>query len=138
MPENENLADRLAVQDVMVTYANSIDDSDFETYRRLFHPEVELEGFGSGPIRGVDAWLEFVQKQLEPYQQTQHLLGPPRIQVDGDSAQMRTDLQAMHFLGEPKNKIVWLWGAYRTGLAREDGAWLIRTHQLDVWGTRVA
>ena len=138
MPENADLADRLAVQDVIVSYANSIDDRDFETYRGLFHPEVEFDGFGSEPIRGVDAWIEFVEKQLEPYRQTQHLLGPPRVQIDGDKAHMRTDLQAMHFLAEPKGKIVQIWGAYRSGLAREGGAWLIRTHQLDVWGTRVA
>jgi 3-phenylpropionate/cinnamic acid dioxygenase small subunit len=136
MPQDADLAERLAVQDVMVTYASSIDDRDFDTYRRLFHSEVEFEGFGSEPIRGVDAWLKFVEKQLEPYRQTQHLLGPPRVQVDGDRAHMRTDLQAMHFKREPKGQIVWLWGAYRTEVAREAGVWTIRKHQLDVWGTR--
>jgi 3-phenylpropionate/cinnamic acid dioxygenase small subunit len=132
----ERLSDRQAAQDVIVAYANSLDDRDFDSYRRLFHPDLTLEGFGPEPIRGVDAWLAFVEKALEPYRQTQHMLGPPQVQIDGDTASVRTDLQALHFLREPKGQIFWLWGAYRSQLVRDGAGWLIQKHRLDIWGTR--
>ncbi len=134
--ENSDLADRLAAQDVIVKYANCIDDKEWEIYRSCFSPKVEMLGFGPEPIRGIDAWLQFVEKALESYRQTQHMLGPPRIQIDGDVAHMRTDLQALHWAKEPKGKVFSLWGAYRTELARGEDGWRIARHQLDVWDTR--
>ncbi len=131
-----DLADRLAAQDVIVKYANCIDDKEWELYRGCFAPDVEMVGFGPKPIHGVDAWMEFVETALETYRQTQHMLGPPRIEITGDRAHMRTDLQALHWASEPKGKLFSLWGAYRTDLARTGEGWVMTRHQLDVWDTR--
>jgi len=134
--DDSDLADRLAVQDVIVNYANCIDDKEWEAYRSCFAPDVEMLGFGPEPIRGIDAWLQFVEKALESYRQTQHMLGPPNIQITGDVAHMRTDLQALHWATEPAGKVFSLWGAYRTDLARSPDGWRMTRHQLDVWATR--
>ena len=124
--------DRLAAQDVMIRYAACIDDGDFDGYRECFAPDLELHGFGPETIRGVDAWLDFVHKALEPYRGTQHMLGPPLVDLRGDQAELRTDLQAQHFLREPRGEIFTLWGTYRSSLVRLNGAWKIRRHELVV------
>ena len=129
-------ADRFAAQDVIIQYAACIDDRDFETYRECFADDVELHGFGAEPIRGVNAWIDFVHKALSTFSATQHLLGPPQVKLAGDSAEMRTDLQAQHFLREPKGRIFTLWGTYRTALSRTDRGWKMTRHELVTRATR--
>ena len=141
MPKRNDLDDplsaRQAAVDVISAYTNHLDDQDLDAYRQLFHPDVVLEGFAREPIQGIDAWMTFVEKAMEPYRQTQHMLGPPSVEIEGETANVRTDLQALHFMREPKGKIFWLWGAYRSQLVREeDTRWLIQKHRLDVWGSR--
>ena len=122
--------DRHAIQDVIVTYAASLDDRDFAAYRSCFVEEVELEGFAREPVRGIESWMKFVEKALAPYRATQHMLGVPRIEIDGDSAAMRTDLQACHFPSDSEAKAFILWATYETELVRTEAGWRIRHHRL--------
>ncbi len=124
--------------DTIVRYASSLDDGDWETYRDCFTSDGQFHGFGEEVIHGVDAWVEFVLKTLEPFRGTQHLLGPSQTTVDGDTASLRADLQAQHFFREPEGRIFTLWGTYRSGLVRSGDVWRIRHHTLDVRGTRVS
>lgn len=135
---SEALADRLAVQDVIARYAACLDDRAFARYRDCFWPEIELHGFTPDPVRGVEAWLEFVRKTLERFAATQHMLGPPLVLVSRDSAEMRTDLQAQHFYREPAGRIFTLWGTYRSGLERRGGSWRMLRHELLTRATRVS
>lgn len=122
--------DRHAVQDVIVRYAACLDDRDFESYRRCFTDDVELEGFRREPVHGLEAWMSFVAHALESYRATQHMLGVPLIEIDGDSARMRTDLQASHFPADPKGRTFTLWATYESSLVRTQARWRIRHHRL--------
>jgi hypothetical protein len=84
----------------------------------------------------VDAWIDFVHKALASFSATQHLLGPPRVELNGGTAEMRTDLQAQHFLREPKGRIFTLWGTYLTSLVRNEGVWKMNRHELVTRATR--
>lgn len=128
--------DRFAAQDVIIQYAAGIDDRDFDKYRECFTTDVELHGFGPDVIRGVDAWIDFVHKALANFSATQHMLGPPRVELTGGTAEMRTDLQAQHFLREPKGRIFTLWGTYHTSLVRTDRVWKMKRHELVTRATR--
>ncbi len=136
MSEPSAHQDRFAAQHVIIRYAACIDDRDFERYRECFTTDVELHGFGTEVIRGVDAWIDFVHKALSNFAATQHMLGPPLVEMSGGSAEMRTDLQAQHFLSEPKGRIFTLWGTYRTSLVRIDREWRIKRHELLTRATR--
>ena len=128
------LIDRQQVADVMSRYAAWIDEENLEQYRTLFDSDVELIGFGSSTIHGADAWLAFVAKTLDRFTATQHMLGPQLATIEGNRAEVRTDLQAVHFMKEPAGQIFTLWGTYQTQMLREsrDGAWTIRRHELVV------
>ena len=130
---------RLAAQDVIVRYAACIDDRDFKAYRGCFTEDVELHGFGREPIRGIDAWIAFVERAIAPYAATQHMLGPPRIELAGpeaEQAELRTELQAQHFYREPRGRIFTLWGTYRTIVVRADAGWKIQRHELQTSAVR--
>lgn len=122
--------DRLALQDVMVRYAAGLDERDFESYRNCFSEGVELEGFARESVRGREAWLAFVAEALAPYRATQHMLGVPKVEIEGDRAAMRTDLQASHFPDDPEAKTFILWATYETQLQRTSSGWRIRRHRL--------
>lgn len=129
--------DRLEAADVIIRYAACIDERDFERYPSCFRDDVAFHGFASEPIRGIEAWVSFVERAIEPFTGTQHLLGPPAVTLDGDVAELRTDLQAKHFFREPAGRILTLWGTYHSSLTREDGAWRMRRHELVTRATRI-
>jgi len=125
-------ADRIELQDVMLKYAAGIDEQHEQLLRSCFAEDLIAPGFRSRAIVGVDAWIAYLRKELAPFSSTQHMLGPVLATLDGDTAQARTDLQAMHVFKEPEGKILLLWGTYNTGLVRREGRWLIARHELAI------
>lgn len=132
----QHLVHRVAIQDVMLNYAAGIDDRNYEQYKSCFADSVEVLNFGTKTFTGIDAWLEYVWSALEKYDATQHLLGQPLISLSGNNAQLRTDVQALHYLkGEDKN-IFTLWATYETRMRQIAGNWKITQHRLVVRGTQ--
>jgi len=129
----KTLLDRQAIADVLSSYAAAIDERNMERYRALFEEDVEAIGFATEPFRGLAAWLEFVHVQLDRFRSTQHMLGPQLVQIHGDRATARTDLQATHLMKEPKGELFILWATYQTELVRSSEAehgWKIVRHEL--------
>lgn len=121
--------DRQALQDVMLRYAAGVDERDFDTYRACFADDVAVVGFGPDPIDGADAWVDFVRTALEQYGATQHMLGPQLATIDGDLAETRNDVQALHEL-KPDGGLFTLWATYRTRMQKQNGEWKIVRHEL--------
>lgn len=124
------VADRIALQDVMLRYTKGVDERDMDLYRACFLDDVEVVGMAGETIHGLDAWMAFVEKALSRYGPTQHMLGPQLAAIDGDTAATRTDVQALHVLKEPEGKIFTLWATYKTDMKRVDGEWKISRHEL--------
>lgn len=124
------VADRIALQDVMLRYAAGVDERDMDLYRGCFADDVVVVGMAPEPVRGVDAWLAFVERALERYGPTQHMLGPQLATIRGDEASTRTDVQALHVLKDAPDTLFTLWATYKTDLRRIDGSWKIVRHEL--------
>ena len=122
-------SDRQALQDVMLRYTAGVDDRDFDLYRSCFADDVEVIGMGPEPVHGADAWLEFVRTALEQYGPTQHMLGPQLATIDGDTAETRNDVQALHTL-KKDGGLFTLWATYLTRMQKQDGEWKIVRHEL--------
>lgn len=134
------IADRQAVQDVMLNYAAAVDERDIERYRACFSEDVEVVGFAENSIVGRDTWVEHVWGELQKYPYTQHLLAPMLAEINGDMARTRSDFQALHGLqqeqqGKPERFI--LWATYNTTMHRINGEWKIQRHELQVRGTSI-
>ena len=131
------IADRIALQDVLLKYAAGVDERDMDLYRSCFADDLEVLGFGDETVNGADAWVDYVKNALEQYGPTQHMLGPQLATVNGDTAHTRTDLQALHYLKEAPNTTVTLWATYKSDMRRVNGEWKIFRHRLVPRGTRV-
>lgn len=127
-------SERIAIQDVMLTYAAAVDERDLARYRSCFAEDVEVVGFGEGSIRGVDTWVDYVAGALDKYQWTQHMLSPVLARIEGDCADARTDVQAVHLLADGNTRFT-LWATYLSRLQRSDKGWRISRHELVVRGT---
>lgn len=131
------VADRIAIQDVMLRYAAGVDDRDMQKYRSCFADDVEVVGFGAETVQGAQAWTDYVTKALQAYGATQHMLSPVMATVSGDSASARTDVQALHYMKDQEGSTLTLWATYLSDMSRIDGQWKITRHELVSRGTKV-
>ena len=131
------VADRIELMDVMLKYAKGVDERDMTLYRSVFADDVEVLGFGPDVYHGADAWAAYVETALAQFGPTQHMLGPQLATVNGDTAQCRTDVQALHYLKDKPDTTLTLWATYVTDMKRINGAWKITRHELVSRGTRV-
>ncbi len=132
---HDPIADRFAVQDVMNRYAPGVDTRDLDLYESCFDEEVVVSGFGEGePFRGRAAWMGWVRGALERFAATQHLISNHVVAVDGDTATMRTYVQATHVLAADPTSTMTLWAVYHDVLARDGAGWRITDHRLQPIG----
>lgn len=124
-------ADRLAVGDVMIKYATSVDARDLQRYATCFTEDVVVTGFGDSEMRDRGPYVEWVGQALERFTRTQHLLGNQEVTINGDSAHLRTYVQATHVLAADESKLVILWGIYDDKLIRTPEGWKITHHHLE-------
>ena len=132
-----SVEDRIACQDVMLRYAAGVDERDLDLYESCFAEDCEIVGFGDSTVHGPKAWREYVENALSKYGATQHMLGPQLATINGDQADCRTDVQALHYLLEPEGATLTLWATYNTQMRKIDGEWKIARHELVSRGTRV-
>ena len=137
MSDIATVADRIAIQDVMSNYAAGVDERDLERYRRCFADDVVIVGFGEGITEGADQWVSDVIDKLEVFGATQHMLGPVYAEIAGDHADVRTDVQALHYMANDPETTLTLWATYVTEMKRIDGNWKISRHELVRRGTRI-
>ncbi len=125
------LADRIAIMDVMVKYGTSVDAREMDRYRSCFTDDVLVVGYGPEDMEGADTYLDYVITALENFPATQHMMGNQVVDIDGDTAHARTDVQATHVLKEDPDAIMTLWATYVDDMVRgSDGQWRIKRHEL--------
>lgn len=87
----QQLADRIAIQDLIVRESNLLDACDFDAYEALFTPDAYIDYRSAGAIDGnpreVRAFLEQIMPTF-PY--GHHMVGNFEISVDGDTAKAKS------------------------------------------------
>ena len=133
----QELADRLAVQDVMIRYATSCDRRDMDEYGACFTEDALITGFGASDFHGRQAWVDYVAKALTRFTGTQHMLGNQRVWLDGDTAKLQTSVQATHFLADRPGTTLTLFATYYDDLVKRNGVWEITKHRLEPVNTQL-
>lgn len=134
--------DRFEITEVMSSYALALDTKDYPLLRSLFSADVEVTMiFGSDSpdggevkITGIEDWVEYVKSALEGTRASQHLLGNPIINLVGEKAVVRTDLQATEYYKDPNKAKTTVWGFYETQMVK-DNSWKITRHMLTSIGS---
>ena len=140
--EGLNPEERLAIAEVMSSYALALDTKDYPLLRSLFAVDVEVIMIfeSNSPdgseikVTGIDAWIEFVEQALDGTRASQHLLGNPVIKLNGETAIVRTDLQATEYYKDTKKEKTIVWGFYETHMVK-DKNWKIVKHTLTSIGS---
>lgn len=119
------LADRAAIQDVLLRYARGVDRRDLDLVAACFLPDASYEGaLASGTI--ADA-LARLRDRLTRYDATMHFIGNQLIETDGDSASSETYAVAYHRLTEGGvAKLLTVGVRYLDDLVRSGERWRIR------------
>jgi ketosteroid isomerase-like protein len=133
------LADRLAIRELVDAYAHCADRRDAEGQKSLFtddtHFVVYMAGQGSKPTQVLDGReaLTPVFDDLNRYQATMHFNGQSTVVVDGDRATGESYCIAHHLFtdaGERKLMVAWL--RYGDTFLKVGGAWLFAERNLYV------
>jgi ketosteroid isomerase-like protein len=122
--------DHDAILDALGRYSRGVDERDFASVAALFTPDATIDYSvpGGAVLQGRElaAWLG---RAMAIFRMTQHHLGLPVIDVDGDAARTRVPVIATH-VQERKgggDSCAILYGTYTHTWIREAAAWRIRT-----------
>ena len=138
IPPSE-LADRLAIRELVDAYAHCADRRDAEGQKSLFtddtHFVVYMNGQGSAPTQVLDGReaLTPVFDDLNRYEATMHFNGQSTVALDRDRATGESYCVAHHLFtdaGERKLMVAWL--RYRDRFVKVDRAWLFAERNLYV------
>lgn len=128
---SQELQDRYDVGQVIIKYATSVDQRDMERYGSCFTEDCVVTGFGPDAVQGRDAWVSFVVKALQSYEGTHHQITNQEISIDGNTAHMRSYVQATHEVAGDNEHLVILYAIYDDQLVRTTNGWQFSEHKLE-------
>ena len=133
------LADRIAIRELVDAYAHCADRRDSEGQKSLFtedaHFVVYMDGQGSHPTQVLDGReaLTPVFDDLKHYQATMHFNGQSTVALDGDRATGESYCIAHHlFTDNGARKLMVAWLRYGDTFVKVEDAWLFAERNLYV------
>lgn len=129
MTDVQELADRLAITDLITAYSYAIDFRRFDELDAIFTPDARLDFTATGGIAGdlaeVKAWLAAV---LANFDGSQHLVATTRVVLDGDNATASSMCHnPMYFTKDGTQQVFFVGLWYHDTLVRTAGGWRIST-----------
>jgi ketosteroid isomerase-like protein len=120
MTDNDDRAD---IIDVTVRYATAIDSRQWSLLATVFAEDAVMDYGEIGQWNGADAVIEFMELSHAGASHTMHRMTNHVIDVDGDTAQARTYVDALILVedGSGVNAV----GFYDDALARTAAGWRI-------------
>jgi hypothetical protein len=126
MKTQQELSDRLEIQDLITAYSYAIDFHEWERLDDIFTPDAHLDftatGGEAGSLDEIKPWLD---KALSLFDGHQHLVGTTKVELDGDAASSITLCHNPMWLtgpdGQHHQMFVGLW--YRDSFVRTPTGW---------------
>jgi SnoaL-like domain len=132
-------ADRLAIRELVDTYARCADRRDASGQKSLFtedtHFVVYMDGQGSEPTYALDGReaLTPVFDDLNRYEATMHFNGQSGVTFEGERATGESYCIAHHlFTEDDERKLMVAWLRYGDTFAKVDGTWRFAERNLYV------
>jgi 3-phenylpropionate/cinnamic acid dioxygenase small subunit len=126
------VADRLAIVDLLTRYATALDHRDWGLLDSFFTEDAEGH-FGGPVLVGCEALRRMIRGHLDGCGPTQHLLGNFRIELAGDRAQSVCSVRAFHAgVGAAAGLTYEIFGEYRDALVRLPQGWRVAKRAMRV------
>ncbi len=128
MLSQQEVVDRIEIQDLIARYARAVDRSEWAALDDIFTPDASIDYTAMGGIQGgVGEIKEYLAEALSVFVRTQHMMGVPLIEVDGDVARSETSCHNPMVLrdgDDPKVMVCGLW--YHETFVRTPDGWRIQ------------
>ncbi|MDA8045324.1 MAG: nuclear transport factor 2 family protein [Actinomycetota bacterium] len=121
------LSDRAEIADLITRYTRHLDQQQWTELGALFTTDAHIDyGVFGGSIGNVEETLRFLAEAMPTFTKTQHMLGLPAIDLDGDRATAATPCHNPMVMGHGKESQVMvcsLW--YHHEFTRTPAGWRI-------------
>jgi SnoaL-like domain len=95
VPNVAEVADRLAIYDVLVAHCRGVDRADAGILRSTYWPDAEV---AYGVFNGnAHRFCAFLPKAIAVYARTQHCIGNVAMEFEGKTARVETYVTAYHY-----------------------------------------
>jgi hypothetical protein len=141
------VADRIAIEDVLIRYATAHNTTDPALYREVFTKDAKISTTsGFVVLNGLDAILKSAQQDKQrfnpgfkegsvTYGNMRHIITNMVVKIDGDTARTTCYLLNTAFNTSTKKPEILGMGRYEDELVKQDGKWLISKRAMAVdWG----
>jgi len=123
----EDIADRLEIQDLLVSYSHAIDFQRWDELDDVFTPDAHIDYtvFG-GPKGSYPEIKEYLRTTMPMFSAYYHMVSTSKIEVDGDTATGVTICHNPMVLGEGENEHIFVCGLwYKDKYVRTPDGWRI-------------
>ena len=130
VPDLQEIADRLAIIEVIHTYSRGLDRADADVLKSTCWPDAQVDyGFFKGEAH---PFLENMPNGLRTYRNTQHQISNTLIAIEGSQARVESYLTAHHYRpGEQgDNSEMTYIGRYLDHLEKRDNVWKIKFRKI--------
>ena len=130
VPTLEELADRLAIQDVLAKHSRGVDRAEEATLKSAYWPDATV-AYG-GFNRSAHEFCENLPAAIKRYAATQHTITNVSIDLRGDEARVETYVTAYHYLAveEGQDTEMTYLGRYLDRMEKRDDVWKIAHRQV--------
>ena len=125
IPDLAELADRLAIMDVLAQHSRGVDRADETTLKSAYWSDAEVDyGAYKGPAH---AFCEMLPKVIRGWAATHHQIGNVNMHIEGGNARVETYVSANHFHradGSVDREMMYF-GRYLDRMQRRGDVWKI-------------
>lgn len=122
----EEIADRIAIDDLLTAYAAAVDARDWDGLAALFAPDAVLDYSAfDGPRAGAVDAIGWVAEGLSGFPVSQHLITNRQVwlAVDGDPDTARARCEVFNPMVDSNGTVVQVGGSYEDRLIRSSDGW---------------
>ncbi len=130
VPSSEEIADRLAIGDVLAKHSRGVDRADEATLKSAYWPDatVAYGGFNGA----AHEFCEMLPVAIKRYAATQHTITNVSVDLRGAEARVETYVTAYHYLAEEDGadtEMTYL-GRYLDRMEKHGDVWKIKHRQV--------
>ena len=87
----QEISDRMEIQDLLVRYSYAVDSRNFEDFDNVFTLDATIDYtvFG-GPVGNREETKKYLTETMPMFASFQHMISTSRIEIDGDTAKVKT------------------------------------------------
>jgi len=124
----EEIADRLEIQDLLVSYSHAIDFRRWDELDDVFTPDAFIDHTAMGGVKGTYPEIKaYLQKVMPIFASYYHMISTSKIVVDGDTATGVTICHNPMVLGEGDAEQIFVCGLwYHDKYVRTPDGWRIQ------------